>query len=241
MAFSRTCLSVASSSYATGIFLVGLDAARSVVPDDYFRVAEIFPGQAMFFVGTGEFRRADLGAYREMYVGFYTENREAGAAATLDSNRAEFDRNESKMYMWKNWLNTQPALDKMHEVGSTVFRLGDVEHTRSDDAATFSMRHATEGAIDFTTPMQSDLVQRNFEMTRTHYGRLHGDPARCQLNLSIESMVTCPGQGQLELEGEIARECAALELGAHPVVSIWIEEMHFTMNKPLGLRLDHPV
>jgi len=59
--FTRYCLGVDSSSYTTGIFTVPIDVARSIVPDDYFTVAEILPGEAMFFVGTGEFRVADLG------------------------------------------------------------------------------------------------------------------------------------------------------------------------------------
>lgn len=240
MGFSRTCLSVASSSYTTGIYLVPIEAARSLVPDDYFTVAEVFPEKAVFFIGTGEFRQADLGPYREMYVGFYTENREHGEPATVESNTAEFSRNESRMYMWKNWVNTNVAVEKMDAVGSSVFRLGEVEHTLTDDDAAFSMRHDTEGSIRFTTPTRSDLEQTDFELTRTHYGRLHGEPSRCQLDLSVDAMFTCPGQGKLELEGEIARECEALELPDQPVVSIWIPEMHFSMHKPLGLPASPP-
>lgn len=235
LVFTRTCLTVASSSYATGLFLVPIDAARSVVPDDYFRVAEVFPDKAVFFIGTGEFRKSELGPYREMYVGFYTENREGGEAATLESNRAEFDRNESKMYMWKNWLNKDAAVERMDAAGSRVFRRGEVELDASADAAVFSMRHASEGGIRFTTPTRSDLVQSDFPMKRTHYGRLHDVPSRCQLDLRIETMATSPGQGELVLEGEIARECEPLELSEQPIVSIWIEEMSFTMNKPLVL------
>jgi len=233
--FTRTCMTVGSSSYTTGLFLVPIEAARSVVPDDYFRVAEIFPEKAVFFIGTGEFRESDLGPYREMYVGFYTENRERDEPATLESNKAEFERNESKMYMWKNWVNTPAAVEKMDRVGSTVFRLGKVELDRSGDDAVFSMSHETEGSIRFEAPTRSDLVQSDFPMTRTHYGRLHDQPSRCQLNLEIDSMVTSPGKGQLVLEGEIARECEALDLPPQPIVTIWIEEMRFTMNKPLLL------
>ncbi len=71
----------------TGLFQVPLDAARSMVPDDYFRVAEVFPDKAVFFVGTGDFRNCDIGPYREMYLGFYTENREQDEAPTREFNR----------------------------------------------------------------------------------------------------------------------------------------------------------
>lgn len=233
--FTRTCMTVGSSSYTTGLYIVPIEAARSIVPDDYFRVAEIFPEKAVFFIGTGEFRQSDIGPYREMYVGFYTENREQGEPVTVDSNKAEFERNQSKMYMWKNWVSTQPAIDKMDRAGSTVFRLGEVERDDTADEAVFAMRHDTEGSIRFAAPTESALVQSDFAMNRTHYGRLHDQPSRVQLDLEIDSMVTTPGQGQLILEGEIARECEPLELSDRPVVSIWIPEMRFTMQKPLGL------
>ncbi len=235
MAFTRTCMHVASSSYTTGLYLVPVEAARRIVPDDYFRVAEVFPDKAVFFVGTGEFREADIGPYRELYVGFYTENRERGEPATVESNRAEFERNASKMYMWKNWVNTDAAMAKMDRAGSKVFRLGEVERGGDDDEAVFSMRHETEGAIRFSCPTRSPLVQRDLSMTRTHYGRLHDEPSRCQLDLEIDEMVTSPGQGRLVLEGEIARACEPLELPDQPVVSIWIEEMRFDMQKALRL------
>ncbi len=240
MAFTRTCLQVQSSSYTTGLFLVPIEAARSIVPDDYFRVAEIFDGQAVFFVGTGEFRKADLGPYRELYVGFYTENRETSEPATVASNKAEFERNASKMYMWKNWVNTDVAVRKMDEVGSRVFRRGEIDHSVADGDAIFWMQHPSEGSIRFTCPTESALVQRDFAMERTHYGRLHEEPSRCTLELEIDSMVTSPGQGRLVLEGEIARECEPLKLADRPIVSIWIEEMHFAMQKPLGLPATPP-
>lgn len=228
-------MKVGSSSYATGLFLVPVDAARAIVPDDYFRVAEIFPAKSVFFVGTGEFRQSDIGPYRELYVGFYTENREHGEPATLASNKAEFERNTSKMFMWRNWVSTDAAMAKMDRAGSEVFRLGELERSGDEHAAVFSMRHPAEGTIRFTTPTRSDLVQRDFAMKRTHYGRLHGVPSRCRLALEIDAMVTCPGRGELVLEGEIARACEPLELTSQPIVSIWIEEMRFEMQKATAL------
>ena len=75
-------------------------------------------------------------------------------------------------------------------------------------------------------------------MRRIHYGRLHGQPSRCMLDLDIENMITSPGQGLLELEGRIAKECAVLGPLDQPLVAIWIDEMSFDMHKPLRLRPD---
>lgn len=233
--FSRYCLSVASSSYATTLFGVPLEAARRIVPDDYFTVAEVFPDQAVFFVGTGEFRKADLGPYKEMYVGFYTENRERPDRPTQEQNLEELTKNESKMYMWKNWVTTAAALDKMDEVGSTVFRRGEIDRIDQDRETTFATRHPSEGRVELAVPTQSDFVESGSSMSRTHYGRLKGVPSRVQLDLEIETMVTSPGQGELVLDGEIAEQCASLEIPKQPLVSIWIEEMHFKMSKPLDL------
>lgn len=233
--FTRHCLSVASSSYTTALFTVPLDVARSVVPDDYFTVAEILPGEAIFFVGTGEFRKADLGPYKEMYVGFYTENRQGAARPTREDNFEEFTKNESKMYMWKNWVTTPAAVEKMDEVGSTLFRRGEIDRHDFEHQTRFAMRHESEGSIQLVVPRENDHVQSTFSMSRTHYGRLHGEPSRVQLDLNIDEMVTSPGQGELTMDGPIANECAPLGVPKQPLVSIWIEEMNFKMGKPLRL------
>ena len=233
--FSRYCLSVGSSSYATALFTVPLEAARRVVPDDYFTVAEIFPDEAVFFVGTGEFRKADLGPYLELYVGFYSENRQGEKRPTREDNFAEFTTNESKMYMWKNWVTTGAALDRMNEVGSSIFRRGEIERRDLEQHTCFEMRHPSEGSVRLSVARESEHVQPDFPMSRTHYGRLHGEPCRVQLDLDIERMVTSPGQGELTLEGPIADECAALGIPKQPLVSIWIGEMNFKMGKPLRL------
>ncbi|MAE94066.1 MAG: hypothetical protein CL910_05345 [Deltaproteobacteria bacterium] len=233
--FTRVCMSVGSATYTTGLYQVPLDAARSMVPDDYFRVAEVFPDKAVFFIGTGEFRQCALGPYREMYLGFYTENREREEAATLDSNLEEFSRNESRMYMWKNWVTTSAALDRMHVAGSTVFRRGEIDRHDEATHTTFSMSHPEEGKIRFSTPRASEHVASHQRMKRVHYGRLHGEPSRCTLDLDIDDMVTSPGQGSLELEGRVAEECAILGPLDQPLVAIWIGEMRFDMHKPLLL------
>jgi hypothetical protein len=214
--FSRHCLSVGSSSYSSALFNVPVDVARSLVPqDDFFTVAEILPGEAIFFVGTGEFRKADLGPYKEMYVGFYTENREKPGARTREENFEEFTKQESKMYLWKNWVNTAPALDKSE--------------------TSFAMRHDEEGSIELSVPRQSDHAQSAFSMQRTHYGRLNDVPHRVRLDLEIEQMATSPGQGTLVLEGPIAEACAQLGVPKQPLVSLWIEEMNFKIGTPLQL------
>jgi hypothetical protein len=233
--FSRYCLGVDSSSYTTGVFTVPIDVARSVVPDDYFTVAEILPGEAMFFVGTGEVRVADLGPYMEMYIGFYTENRQKPGPHTQESNLAEFSQNATKMYMWKNWVTTPVAHEKMIEVGSTVFRQGAIERTDHERHTTFAMDHETEGSVRFSAPRESDHVESAFAMTRTHYGRLHGVPSRVDLDLNIDRMVTSPGAGELTMEGPVAEECAVLGIPKQPIVSIWIEEMSFKMTRPMQL------
>jgi len=235
----RPCLSVGSSSYSTALFTVPLEAARSIVPDDYFTVAEILPGEAIFFVGTGEFREADLGPYKEMYVGFYTENRETSAQASREQNFEEFTKNESKMYMWKNWVTTAAALDKMDAVGSTVFRRGTIDRYDRESETAFVMRHESEGSIELSVPRESDHVQSSFSMKRTHYGRLKDLPSRVQLDLDIDQMVTGPGQGLLTMEGQIAEECSTLGIPKQPLVSIWIGEMCFKMGKPLLLEPGH--
>jgi hypothetical protein len=232
--FTRYCLAVGSSSYATAIFPCSIEAARSVVPDDYFTVAEVLPGQAMFFVGTGEFRVADIGPYKEMYIGFYTENR-ARSRPTQEDNLAEFSRNESKMYMWKNWVTTRTALERMDEAGSTVFRQGSIDRTDRDDVTRFSMEHESEGRIGLSVPRQGDLAESDFFMKRTHYGRLKGVPSRVDLHLNIDRMVTAPGRGELEMTGPVAEECASLAIPEQPLVSIWIEEMNFKMTRPMLL------
>jgi hypothetical protein len=233
--FSRYCLSVGSSSYTTAIFNVPIEPARAMVPDDYFTVAEILPGEAMFFVGTGEFRKADLGPYKEMYIGFYAENREKAGTPTQEDNFNEFTKNESKMYMCKNWVTTSAALEKMDEVGSKVFRMGGIERLDLETHTTFAMQHESEGSIELAVPRESDHVESDLAMTRTHYGRLHGVPSRVLLDLNIDRMVTCPAQGALTMQGPIADECAPLGIPKQPLVSIWIEEMHFQMTKPLLL------
>jgi hypothetical protein len=238
--FSRYCLTVDSSSYTTGLFRVPLDAARRAVPDDYFTVAEIFPGEAVFFVGTGEFRKAQLGPYQEMYIGFYSENRQRESLPTQEDNLAEFTANESKMYMWKNWLTTQDANERMKTAGSTVFRVGAIDRIDADDEVMFAMQHPTEGQIRFTTPRHGGMTQSNLEMTRTHYGRLHGEPSRLQLELNVDAMVTVPGQGRLEMDGPLADACAPLQVPDQPLVSIWIEEMNFKMGKPVLLPKERP-
>jgi len=238
--FTRYCLSVGSSSYTTGIFTVPIAAARSVVPDDYFTVAEVLPGEAVFFVGTGEFRVADIGPYKEMYIGFYTENRQRPGRPTQEENLAELTQNTSKMYMWKNWVTTSVALERMIEAGSTVFRVGAIDREDLERETRFSMNHESEGRIRFTVPRESDHVESDFSMTRTHYGRLHGVPSRVDLDLNIERMVTSPAMGQLEMEGPVAEACAELGVPKQPLVSIWIGEMNFKMTKPMLLPTDAP-
>jgi hypothetical protein len=237
--FSRHCLSVGSSSYSTALFAVPIRVAREAVPDDYFRVAEILPDQAVFFVGSGEFRRADLGPYMEMYLGFYTENRQRSTTPTREDNFEEFTKNESKMYLWKNWVTTTAALEKMDEVGSTVFRRGTIDRHDRETETAFAMRHESEGSIELSVPRESSHVQSSFSMKRTHYGRLMGVPSRVQLDLEIDHMVTSPGQGALTLAGAIEEECSQLGIPKQPLVSIWIEEMSFKIGKPVQLEPGH--
>ena len=233
--FSRICMSVRSSSYMTALFLVPTAAARKMVPDDYFQVAEIFPGKAVFFIGTGEFRDSDIGPYYEMYLGFYSENREKQKRATRISNLVELIRNQSKMYMWKNWVSTTAATEKMDVAGSTIFRLGKIERQNLAQDTVFSMESEKEGSIQFSVPLESRSTKSDFRMQRTHYGRLHGEPSRCQLDLHIKHMVTSPRLGELKMQGQVAEECKALGIPKKPLVSIWIDEMSFQMNKPLLL------
>jgi hypothetical protein len=234
--FSRHCLSVGSSSYSTALFAVPIQTARDLLPDDYFTVAEILPDQAVFFVGSGEFRQADLGPYMEMYVGFYAENRQKSARPTREENFEEFTKNESKMYLWKNWVNTAAALEKMDEIGSTVFRRGAIERRDRETDTTFAMRHESEGSIELSVPRDSSHVTPSFNMKRTHYGRLNGHASRVQLDMDIDNLVTSPGQGTLTMEGAIAEECAPLGIPKQPLVAIWIEEMSFKIGKPVEFR-----
>jgi hypothetical protein len=132
-------------------------------------------------------------------------------------------------------VTTDAALEKMDRAGSTVFRRGEIERTDLPGQTCFEMNHADEGTVRFTVPTRSAQVQRNFSMERTHYGRLHGAPSRCLLELEIEEMVTTLGQGELVLEGLIAEESAPLDLPAQPMVAIWIAEMSFDMHKALRL------
>lgn len=228
-------MTVGSACYMSGLFRVPLGAARRLVPDPYFRVAEIFPDEAVFFVGTGDFRDCPIGPYREIYVGFYTENREQSSSATIEDNLAEFTRNESKMYMWKNWVTTDAALEKMDRAGSTLFRRGEIDLDQSNSDTTITLHHPSEGGIRFTAPRHSEQSQSDFNMQRTHYGRLHGEPSRCLLDLNLKTMVTSLGQGELELSGALAEECAELGPVKTPMVSIWIEEMDFDMHKAVRL------
>ena len=233
--FSRICMHVGSASYTTGLFQVPLAAARELLPDDYFRVAEIFPNQAVFFVGTGEFTDCSIGPYREMYLGFYTENREDNPTPTTEDNFQEFTQNESKMYMWRNWVTTDAAMEKMDRAGSTIFRRGAIEREETETSVTFTMQHAEEGGIRFTTAKQGGQSTKDFNMKRTHYGRLDGEPSRCLLDLDIDTMVTGAGAGQLELSGEVANACADLGPLSQPLVAIWIDEMKFDMHKATRL------
>ena len=233
--FSRICMSVGSACYMSALFRVPLAAARRMVPDEYFTVAEIFPEEAVFFVGTGDFQDCPIGAYREMYLGFYTENREGALPVTREDNLAEFTRNESKMYMWKNWVTTEAAMEKMDRAGSKIFRRGEIDRSQTDTATTFTMNHPTEGGIHFSAPRFSEQSQTGINMKRTHYGRLHEEPSRCLLDLNLDTMVTTLGQGRLELTGALAEECAELGGIEIPMVAIWIEQMDFDMHKAVRL------
>ena len=102
------------------------------------------------------------------------------------------------------------------------------------------MEHATEGRIRFTSAREGGIEQLDSSMKRTHYGHLHGEPSRLQLELNIDKMVTIPGQGELVMEGPIADACAPLEIPDQPLVSIWIEEMNFKMGKPVLLPEERP-
>jgi hypothetical protein len=148
---SNVCMKVGSASYMTGLFLVPIATARNFVPDDYFDVAEVLPGKAVFFIGSGEFRDSDIGAYREMYLGFYAENRETAKRPGRVANFVEFIRNESKLFMWKNWLSTQSAMDKMERAGSEIFRLGRIQREDVAGNTTFSME-SEEGIILYSLP-----------------------------------------------------------------------------------------
>ena len=233
--FSRICMTVGSACYMSGLFRVPLDAARRMVPDDYFTVAEIFPDEAVFFVGTGDFHDCPIGPYREMYLGFYSENREPGQGCTREDNLAEFTRNESKMYMWKNWVTTAAAMEKMDRAGSTVFRRGEIERSQNESTTTFTLTHPTEGGIHFSAPRHAEQSQTGTHMKRTHYGRLHGEPSRCVLDLRLDTMMTSLGEGRLELSGRLADECAELGVLETPMVAIWIDEMNFDMHKAVSL------
>ncbi len=97
------------------------------------------------------------------------------------------------------------------------------------------MQHVKEGTIRFTTAKQGGQSTQDFNMKRTHYGRLHGEPSRCLLDLDIDTMVTGAGAGQLELNGEVADACADLGPLTQPLVAIWIDEMEFDMHKATRL------
>lgn len=232
---SEICLNVASSSYVTALYFVSSRAAQAMVKDDYFRVAEVFPGKAVLFVGAGEFRKCDIGPYRELYMGFYTQNREQDAKPTLLTNVMELLRNQSKMLMWRNWLSSDVAMKRMERAGATIFRKGDVQREDTAEQVTLSMRHPTEGAVRITAPKQSRYAKEGLTLHKTHYGRLHGRPARAQLDLHIDRMTTSPLLGELELTGQLAEDCRALGVPKKPLASVWIEEMRFVIRKPVAL------
>jgi len=233
------CMTVGSSSYMTGLFFVSSRAARALVPDDYFTVAEVLPGKAVLFVGSGEFRSSDIGPYREMYVGFYTENRERRGRSSVFSNVMELMQNESKMFMWKNWLSSDVAMQRMDRAGAQIFRRGELERLDHGKDVTLAMRHTSEGSIQFRVPKHSRYTKHNFCLHKTHYGRLHGVPSKCQLDLNIKHMTTSPMQGELSMQGQVADECRALGISQKPIASVWIEEMSFTMHRPVALSHAH--
>jgi len=232
----EVCLNVASSSYVTALYFVSSRAAQAMVNDDYFRVAEIVPGKAVLFVGAGEFRKCDIGPYRELYMGFYTENRERDRKPTLFTNVMELLRNQSKMLMWRNWLSSEVAMKRMERAGAPIFRMGDVQRDDTKERVTLSMQHPTEGSVRITAPKQSRYAKEGFSLHKTHYGRLHGRPARAQLDLHIDRMTTSPRLGELELAGQLAEDCRALGIPKKPLASVWIEEMRFAIRKPVALR-----
>ena len=157
-------LNVASSSYVTALYFVSSRAAQAMVNDDYFRVAEIVPGKAVLFVGAGEFRKCDIGPYRELYMGFYTENRERDRKPTLFTNVMELLRNQSKMLMWRNWLSSEVAMKRMERAGAPIFRMGDVQRDDTKERVTLSMQHPTEGSVRITAPKQSRYAKEGFSL-----------------------------------------------------------------------------
>jgi hypothetical protein len=221
----------------TGLYFVSSRAAQAMVNDDYFRVAEIFPGKAVLFVGAGEFRKCDIGPYRELYMGFYTENRERGMKPGLFTNVMELLRNRSKMLMWRNWLSSKVAMRRMERAGAPIFRMGDVQRADTATHVTLSMQHPSEGSVRFTVPKQSRHVKEGFSLHKTHYGRLHGRPSRAQLDLHVDRMTTSPRCGELELGGQLAEDCRMLGVPKKPLASVWIEEMRFVIRKPVALPL----
>ena len=228
-------MTVGSSSYMTSLFLVPSRAARALVPDAFFKVAEIFPGKSVLFVGAGEFRQTTIGPYEELYIGFYTENRERGPHSNLLRNVYELATNQSRMFMWRNWLSSKVALRRMDRAGSEIFRLGTLDRIDGESSVTLSMEHPSEGRVRLTVPRKSRYPGSDQSMERTHYGRLHGRPCRAQLKLHVESMCTSPREGELLLEGEVAGQLRDLRIPAKPLASVWIEEMKFTLHKPVSL------
>jgi len=137
--------------------------------------------------------------------------------------------------MWKNWLSTQAALDKMDRAGAEIFRLGNIMREDQEFNTVLSMVHAENGRVEYSVPRKGRSTKSDFRLQKTHYGRLHGIPSKCQLDLTVKKMAVSPRAGTLMMQGEIARECRELGIPKKPLVSIWIEEMSFEMHKPLSL------
>ena len=66
--------------------------------------------------------------------------------------------------MWKNWVSSTAAMEKMDRAGSTIFRLGKVEREDLEKETVFSMDHEDDGSIQFSVPRESRSVKSDFEL-----------------------------------------------------------------------------
>lgn len=203
---------------ATLTWSVPLEAARAVIPGDFFEVADMGDRTAMLVMALVDYVDNPWGDYDEVNLGILVAPRSDPAAVGA--------------FQWRMPVNQEMTCRAGNEVLGLPKTVEEIAFTYTDDSVRVQLCMDGEPALTVRLPRAAPAGEPAEETTAT-YSYLQGEPTLVPLTIQLPPGIVEPSEVELELGGNaVAEELRAMGLPRAPDMAMWGEGLSATFGWP---------
>ncbi len=221
-------------SSVVGLFLVPTTAARDLIYDSGFEIAEVAPGRAMFSLSCVHYRESDCGPYNEIAMAFFVKKIGVKSGIPYLGTCLDILRDDSATYIWKLPVTTRLANDAGIFMWGLPKTIEEIDFEQAEGQASFTLRMDGREVLRYAVKAKGKLSPPRG--TSTVYSIFEGAPHATSLAHEYEEMGIRLGGGTLHLgDHPISEALRGLGLPKRPLLSTWIGHLSLEVEAPAKL------